>query len=80
MTIRPLHLQPQPSVPITWAALGVILALMTTFGTSAIALGRVNERVANLQETTKPLRDGDLVKIQTDVTWIRAQLEREDRK
>lgn len=80
MTVRPLHLQPQSSIPISWAAIGVIATMLVTFGTSVAALARVSERVDHLQETTQPLRDGDLVKIQTDVAWIRERIEREERR
>lgn len=39
--------------------------------------GALTTRLDKLEETTKPLRDGQLVEIRTDVAWIRAELERQ---
>lgn len=38
--------------------------------------GALTTRLDKLEESTKPLRDGQLVKIETDVAWIRRELER----
>lgn len=81
MTAQALHTGP-PSTslpPWIWAALSFALALAVQMA-GLIAWGaRVEARQAELHATTQPLRDGDLVKIQTDVAWIRAELERRER-
>lgn len=78
MTARALRAP--PAAPINWAMIGVVLAITVQLA-GVVAFGaRTEARVSQLQETTKPLRDGDLVAIGRDVAWIRAQLEREDRQ
>ena len=39
--------------------------------------GALTTRLDKLEETTQPLREGALVKIETDVAWIRQEMERE---
>lgn len=39
--------------------------------------GALTTRLTALEETTKPLREGALVKIETDVAWIRQAMEAE---
>lgn len=42
--------------------------------------GGFTTRLDMLESTTEPLRRGDLVKIQTDVAWIRERLAKEEQK
>lgn len=72
--------QPIQSASITlpsWAALGFCLALAGQLVGLVIWGAKVEARTTELHATTEPLRRGDLVKIQTDVSWIRQELERE---
>ncbi|MFN3931626.1 MAG: hypothetical protein ACK4JY_07750 [Brevundimonas sp.] len=39
--------------------------------------GELTTRVLKLEETTEPIRRGDLIAIQRDVAWIRENMERE---
>ena len=78
MTSQPL--QSQSITLPSWAALGFCLALAAQLAGLVIWGAKVEARTTELHATTETLRRGDLVKIQTDVSWIRAQLEREDRR
>lgn len=80
MTSQPL---PAPAASITlptWTALTFALALAVQLVAVVSWGARVEARTAELHATTEPLRRGDLVRIQTDVAWIRDRLEREDRR
>ena len=77
MTAQPLHASPPQ--PVNYAALGFALALLVQFAVAVSFAASVNADVRELKVTTQPLRDGDLVRIQTDVAWIRTRLEKEDR-
>ncbi len=78
MTAQPI--QPSSIALPSWAALGVCLTLAAQLAGIVMWGAKVEARTTELHATTEPLRRGDLVKIQTDVSWIRAQLEREDRR
>lgn len=78
MTTQPL--QSQSIALPSWAALAFCLALAAQLAGIVIWGAKVEARTTELHDTTAPLRRGDLVKIQTDVSWIRAQLEREERR
>lgn len=82
MNAHSLHApSPTPNLPAwIWAALSFGLALVVQLA-GVVAWGAtVETRVDEVQATTEPLRRGDLVKIQTDVTWIRERLEAEERE
>jgi len=75
--------QPLQSSSITlpsWAALSFTLAIAAQLVGVVIWGAKVEARTNEIHATTEPLRRGDLVKIQTDVAWIRSQIEREDRR
>lgn len=75
MTVHPFD-RP-PSLPVNWATIGVLVAIAGQLvGAVALAV-RIESDVAELRATTEPLRRGDLVKIENDVSWIRRQLEQE---
>lgn len=80
MTAQPLQSAGSSITVPSWAALMFFLAL----GVQLVAVvswgARVEARTSELHATTEPIRRGDLVKIQTDVAWIRERLEREDGK
>ncbi|NBW10494.1 MAG: hypothetical protein EBR82_20940 [Caulobacteraceae bacterium] len=98
MTAAPLP--DRPTLP-SWPALAVLVAIFVQLA-GVVAYGaKVQAEVADLQETTKPLktgrgalttridkleettepiRRGDLVAIQTDVAWIRREMEKADDK
>lgn len=79
MTAQPLQSPGRIAVP-TWAALSFALALAVQLVSIVVWGAKVEARTTEIHATTEPLRRGDLVKIQTDVAWIRSQLEREDRR
>jgi hypothetical protein len=75
MTAQPLHASPPQ--PINYPALALALALLVQFA-AAVSFGSgAHADIRELKATTQPLRDGDLVRIQTDVAWIRQRLEQE---
>lgn len=78
MTAQPLH-SPTPgvAVPLSWAAAAFVLAFLIQFGVFVSGQARAQAQIHELQETTKPLRDGELVEIRTNVAWIRREMERE---
>lgn len=53
------------------------------FGAAVSAAGwivfgaQMAQRLTTQEHLTRPLANGDLIKVQTDVAWIRAELERE---
>lgn len=78
MTAQPLHSPAQPA--FNWQIIAIVMAVLINFA-GAVAFGvRVEAQVAALQQTTEPLRRGDLVAIQTDVAWMRSRMEREERR
>lgn len=79
MSSAALKTAPSATVPVTWAAIGVIMSLLLALGGSVAAFARVDAQVSELRATTEPLRRGDLVKIETDVAWIRQRLEQDQR-
>lgn len=75
MTAQPLHVSPPQ--PVNYAAAAFALALLVQFA-AAVSFGAgAHADIRELKATTQPLRDGDLVRIQTDVAWIRQRLEQE---
>nr|WP_316629676.1 hypothetical protein [uncultured Brevundimonas sp.] len=78
MTAQPIQ---SSSIALpSWAALGFCLALAAQLAGLVVWGAKVEARTTELHATTEALRRGDLRAIQTDVSWIRAQLEREERR
>lgn len=70
---------PAPPAPVNWQKVAFLWAASVTVA-GWVALGATgNQRLTALEERTQPLADGDLVRVQNDVTWIRQHLEREPR-
>lgn len=74
MTCAPLPSQ-TPRIGLNTATISLILAIALQFAASVAWASRQETQQAELRATTEPLRRGDLVKIQTDVAWIRERLE-----
>lgn len=72
---------PGPSVAaVNWTMIGVALAFLVQFAGGVSFAATAQARLDKLEESTRPLRDGDLVRIQTDVAWIRERMSKEDRE
>jgi len=56
-----------------------LIAIAVAAGSVVFAAGVQAQQIRALEETTRPLRDGDLVQLKTDVAWIRRHLEDQDR-
>lgn len=67
---------PMPSVTLSTGLLSLLLSAAVSVLAWVYASGELNMRVAALEKTTAPLAAGDLVKVQTDVAWIRERLEK----
>ena len=69
---------PAPPAPINWPKVAFLWAASITVA-GWVAMGATaNQRLHTLEQRTQPLADGDLVRVQNDVAWIRGHLERED--
>tara|TARA_R110002167_G_scaffold12963_5_gene54873 strand:- start:4423 stop:4659 length:237 start_codon:yes stop_codon:yes gene_type:complete len=78
MTTQPLSQTPR--LGLNTATIGLILAIAIQFAMLVANGARVEAQVSDLRATTEPLRRGDLVAIQRDVSWIRENMERERAK
>lgn len=79
MTAQPYNSGPSVSA-INWTMVGIAVALMVQFAGAVSFAARAEAQITELKDSTKPLRDGDLVRIQTDVSWIRERLEKDERR
>ena len=71
---------PPPSRTQTHIAMvASLIAIAVAAGSVVFAAGVQAQQIRALEETTRPLRDGDLVQLKTDVAWIRRHLEDQDR-
>lgn len=75
MTAQPLNTTPR--LGLNTATVSLILAIAIQFAIVVANGARVEAQVTDLRATTEPLRRGDLVAIQRDVSWIRENMERE---
>lgn len=78
MTDFPMH-APRPAMAINWAAVSAIAVLLIQFAAAVTFGASASAEIRELKSTTEPIRRGDLVAIQTDVAWIRKQMEASDR-
>jgi len=69
------HLQPAPIV--NWAKVSFLFGAAVTIATWVVFGAQTVQRVQVLEERTVPLASGDLIRVQTDVAWIRQRLEQE---
>lgn len=76
MTALPIE-PPSARAVFNWTAVSAIAVLLIQFAGVVTFAARASAEIAELQSTTQPLRDGALVKIETDVAWIRHEMERE---
>lgn len=63
--------------PINWSKIAFLFGAAITFAGWIVFGAQAVQRLTVLETRTQPLAQGDLVRVQTDVSWIRAQLERE---
>lgn len=75
MTAQPFH--HYPPTPTNWAKVSFLFGLAVTIATWIVFGAQTVQRVEVLEERTAPLQDGDLVRVQTDVAWIRSRLEKD---
>ncbi len=68
-------LQPAPSV--NWAKVSFLFGAAVTIAAWIVIGAQIQQRVQVLEERTAPLASGDLIRVQTDVAWIRQRLEQE---
>lgn len=78
MTSLPLQ-PPSSRALVNWTAVSAIAVLLIQFAGVVTFGARASAEIAELKTTTQPLRDGALVKIETDVAWIRREMEQEKR-
>ena len=69
------QLQPAPSV--NWAKVSFLFGAAITIAGWIVIGAQIQQRVQVLEERTAPLASGDLIRVQTDVAWIRQRLEQE---
>lgn len=72
-------LPPTLSAQINWSKVATVFAMATALAGTVAAYGRLDQKVLVIEDRTRPLANGDLVRVQQDVAWIRSRLEREDR-
>lgn len=75
MTAQPINSTPR--LGLNTATVSLILAIALQFAIVVANAARVEAQVTDLRTTTEPLRRGDLVAIQRDVSWIRENMERD---
>ena len=75
MTSVPLE-PPSARAVVNWAAVSAIAVLLIQFAGVVTFGAKANAETSELKATTQPLREGALVKIETDVAWIRQEMER----
>lgn len=73
MTLQ--HLHPVPGV--NWAKVSFLFGAAVTIAAWVVIGAQMQQRVQVLEERTAPLASGDLIRVQTDVAWIRQRLEQE---
>lgn len=72
--------QPLPSVapqPINWTMVSVLIVVAIQLAGVVSFGAQVRADIGSLKQTTEPLRQGDLVAVERDVAWIRAQMEKD---
>jgi hypothetical protein len=71
------HLSHLPPQAVNWAKVAFLFGAAVTFSGWIVIGAQASQRLTVLEQRTAPLANGDLVRVQTDVAWIRAQLEKE---
>lgn len=75
MTHLPMH-HSLPA-PVNWAKVAFLFGAAVTIASWIVFGAQTVQRVEVLEERTAPLQSGDLIRVQTDVAWIRSRLEKE---
>lgn len=75
MTHHTLH-SPLPA-PTNWAKISFLFGAAVTIASWIVFGAQTVQRVELLEERTAPLQSGDLIRVQTDVAWIRDRLEKD---
>lgn len=68
-----------PPAPLNWAKIAFLFGAGVTVAGWVAFGAQLAQRVQVVEVRTEPLANGDLVRVQQDVAWIRQRLEREDR-
>lgn len=71
----PVYPVPPSRTQANITLVAAIVAIAIAIGSPVYSSGALAQRLAAVEESTQPLRDGDLVRVQTDVAWIRRHLE-----
>lgn len=74
----PAYPPPPSRTQINIGLISSLIAMILSVATVVFAAGVHSQQIAQLEDATQPLRDGDLVRVQTDVAWIRRHLEERD--
>ena len=75
MTHHALHAS--PPAPTNWAKVSFLFGAAVTIASWIVFGAQTVQRVEVLEERTAPLQSGDLIRVQTDVAWIRSRLEKD---
>lgn len=75
MTAQPFH--HYPPAQTNWAKVAFLFGAAVTLASWIVFGAQTVQRVEVLEERTAPLQSGDLIRVQTDVAWIRSRLEKE---
>lgn len=75
MTAQPFH--HYPPAQTNWAKVAFLFTAAVTIATWIVFGAQTVQRVEVLEQRTAPLQAGDLVRVQTDVAWIRDRLEKD---
>ncbi|MNH79283.1 hypothetical protein D3C73_316010 [compost metagenome] len=71
------HLPLLPPQPVNWSKVAFLFGAAVTFSGWVVVGAQVVQRLQVLEERTAPLANGDLIRVQTDVAWIRQRLEQD---
>lgn len=70
--------QPLTAAPgVNWAKVAFLFGAAVTSAGWIVFGAQAAQRIEVLEQRTQPLANGDLVKVERDVAWIRERLERD---
>lgn len=75
MTHLPMHTA--LPAPVNWSKVAFLFGAAVTLASWIVFGAQTVQRVEVLEERTAPLQSGDLIRVQTDVAWIRSRLEKD---
>lgn len=72
------HHLPAPPQPVNWSKVAFLFGAAVTVSTWIVFGAQAVQRLQVLEERTAPIASGDLIRVQTDVAWIRQRLEQDN--